>query len=221
MTSVLKNSALAIITLVVTGLVGGPLAAAGDAEAGEKVFERCKACHQIGGGAKNRAGPVLTGVVGNPAGMADGYKYSKALKAAGENGLVWSDENLTNWLMNPSNFMKEYLGDGSAKSKMSFKLKKPEDAANIIAYLATFSTAANESGASTGTKTAVSGQSDAHGEYGDVLLRGPGMRTAENSKLPQPGDDGYEVAEYSTAEDLEYMEKVIAKMKELHLWSGP
>ena len=90
MTSAFKNSALALTTCLVTGLIGGQLLAQGDAEAGEKVFKRCKTCHQIGEGAKNRSGPVLTGIVGNAAGMAEGYKYSKALKAAGENGLVWS-----------------------------------------------------------------------------------------------------------------------------------
>jgi len=50
---------------------------------------------------------------------------------------------------------------------------------------------------------------------------GPGTRIEENSKITQPGDDTFEVAEYGTAEDLAFMEKVIAEMKELRLWDGP
>jgi cytochrome c len=44
------------------------VAMAQDAAAGEKVFAKCKICHQIGEGAKNMVGPVLSGVVGRKAG---------------------------------------------------------------------------------------------------------------------------------------------------------
>ena len=46
-------------------------------KAGEKAFQKCKACHQVGEGAKNRSGPILNGVVGRAAGSVDGFKYSK------------------------------------------------------------------------------------------------------------------------------------------------
>ena len=49
---------------------------------GETVFKKCKSCHQVGEGAKNRSGPVLTGIVGSPAGSVDGFRYSNALKNA-------------------------------------------------------------------------------------------------------------------------------------------
>ncbi len=52
--------------------------AAQDAAAGEKVFAKCKICHQIGEGAKNFVGPVLNGVVGRPAGTYPDYQYSDA-----------------------------------------------------------------------------------------------------------------------------------------------
>ena len=39
-------------------------ALAGDAAAGEKVFAKCKACHQVGEAAKNAVGPNLNGISG-------------------------------------------------------------------------------------------------------------------------------------------------------------
>nr|WP_245848381.1 c-type cytochrome [Actibacterium ureilyticum] len=99
--------------------------------AGEKVFKKCKACHQVGDGAKNRTGPVLNGVVGRHAAALGDFKYSKPFVTEGEGGLVWTPENLDAFLANP----KSYI----AKNKMSFAgLKKEDDRAAIIAYLSTF-----------------------------------------------------------------------------------
>lgn len=101
-------------------------------KAGEKVFKKCKSCHQIGEGAKNRSGPILTGVVGNAAGVVDGFKYSKALKKMAEAGLVWDEANLSAFLAKPKKFMKG--------TKMSFAgLKKDSDIVAINAYLKSFS----------------------------------------------------------------------------------
>jgi len=98
------------------------------AAAGKKVFGKCKACHQVGAGAKNGAGPALISIVGSPAGQVDGFKYSKALMAAAEGGLVWTEEELAAFLAKPRSYMK-----GTA---MSFAgLRKDEDIAAIIAYL--------------------------------------------------------------------------------------
>src|SRR3546814_4438633 len=57
--------------------------AAGDAASGEQVFKRCTACHAVGEDAKNKVGPQLNGVVGRAAGTVEGFKYSKAMAAAG------------------------------------------------------------------------------------------------------------------------------------------
>lgn len=218
MTSKKRLTAIAVAAYMMAGFFSGPLLAQGDPKAGEKVFKRCKTCHQIGEGVNNRSGPVLINTVGNAAASVEGYKYSKSMLAASDNGLVWNEENLVSWLMGPSDFMKTVLSDESATSKMTFKLKKQEDAANVIAYLATFSSSATD-----GQAEAMVAPASGHSEdgYGDILFRGPGMRVAEESELPQPGDDGYEVAEFSTDEDLAYMRKVIARMTELNLMSGP
>ena len=102
------------------------------AEAGKKVFKKCKSCHQLGDGAKNRSGPILTGVVGSVAGGVDGFKYSKPMKAAAADGLVWSDAELDAFLKKPKAYMKG--------TKMGFSgLKKDADRAAIIEYLKSFS----------------------------------------------------------------------------------
>ncbi|MFT6677221.1 MAG: cytochrome c [Sulfitobacter sp.] len=98
------------------------------AAAGEKVFRKCKSCHQIGAGAKNRSGPILTGVVGAAAGGVDGFKYSRALQGAAEGGLIWTETELAAFLAKPKAYLKG--------TKMGFSgLRKADDQAAVIAYL--------------------------------------------------------------------------------------
>ncbi|KAE9631467.1 c-type cytochrome [Parasedimentitalea maritima] len=95
---------------------------------GAKTFKKCKACHQVGEGAKNRTGPILNGIVGATAGQVDGFKYSKPMMAAAESGLVWNEQELAAFLAKPKKYMKG--------TKMSFSgLKKEKDIAAILAYL--------------------------------------------------------------------------------------
>ncbi|MBO0345824.1 c-type cytochrome [Roseibium limicola] len=102
--------------------------AEGDAAKGEKVFRKCAACHAVGEGAKNKVGPQLNGLIDRPAATVEGYKYSKAMKAKGEEGLVWSEDNLHAYLTKPKDFVP--------KTKMAFAgLRKEADIDNIIAYL--------------------------------------------------------------------------------------
>jgi len=104
------------------------VALGGDVEAGEKVFRKCKACHQVGEGAKNRVGPILTGIVGKVAGQNADFKYSDAMAAKGEEGMEWTVENLSAFLEKPRDFVKG--------TKMSFPgLKKEDERANVITYL--------------------------------------------------------------------------------------
>lgn len=112
-------------------------ASAQDADAGAKVFKKCKACHAVGDGAKNKVGPQLNEIFGRAAGTVDGYKYSKAMIKAGEDGLLWTDETMGEFLLKPKAMIK--------KTKMSFGgLKKDKDRLNIIAYLKTFSSGGQE-----------------------------------------------------------------------------
>ncbi len=126
----IKKIAAALTALALTGMAGAALAE-GDAAAGEKVFRKCKACHQVGDGAKNRIGPVLTGIVDNEIASVEDFKYSKAFLAKKEEGLVWTEEVLDTYLTKPKKFIPG--------TKMSFSgLKKEQQRADIIAYLSTF-----------------------------------------------------------------------------------
>ena len=111
----------------------------GDPIKGEKVFKKCMNCHEVGDDASNGTGPALTAVVGRVAGAYDGYKFGKHIVEAGEAGLVWTEEELFEYLKDPRKYLRAKLDNSKAKSKMSFKLKKEKDRANVIAYLKTFS----------------------------------------------------------------------------------
>lgn len=112
-------------------------ALAQDAGAGEKVFRKCKACHAVGEGAGNKVGPHLNDLIGRTAGSIDGFKYSRAMKQAGEEGLVWNDETIDTYLTKPRAMIKG--------TKMAFAgLKKDEDRVNVIAYLKTFAAGTGE-----------------------------------------------------------------------------
>lgn len=110
-------------------------ASAQDAAAGEKVFKRCAACHAVGPGATNKAGPELNGLIGRKIAGVESFGYSDALKTFGE-GKTWDEATLGAWFENPKALV--------AGTSMSFVgLKKEDDRKNLIAYLAGF----DESGA--------------------------------------------------------------------------
>jgi len=103
--------------------------AAGDPAKGEKVFRICSACHTADA-ATNRVGAYVKGVVGRKSAAAEGYTDSPAMKAKGDGGLVWSESSLDAYLADPRGFVPN--------NKMAFAgLKKPDDRADVIAYLKT------------------------------------------------------------------------------------
>ena len=106
--------------------VGG--AAAQDAAAGEKVFLKCRACHQVGETAKNGVGPVMNGLFGRKAGSVEGYNYSAANK---DSGLTWDEATF-----------REYIKNPKAKipgTKMVFAgLTNEKEVDDIVAYLKQF-----------------------------------------------------------------------------------
>ena len=120
-------------------------ATAQDAAKGEQVFKQCMTCHRIGPDAKNLVGPVLTGVIGRQSGTAPGFSYSPLNKAAGENGLVWSDDLIMQYLPDPNAFLKKFLTDkgkadlATGSTKMAFKLADEQQRKDVIAYINKFS----------------------------------------------------------------------------------
>lgn len=107
--------------------LAGPALAEGDAAKGEQVFKKCMACHSATD-ATNKVGPTLQGVVGRKAASVEGYKYSPAMLAKGQEGVVWDEATLAAYLPKPMAFVPG--------TKMAFAgLPKPEDVQNVIAYL--------------------------------------------------------------------------------------
>jgi cytochrome c len=120
-----------IVMSVATAVCLVNAASAQDPAEGEKVFATCKACHQIGEGAKNAIGPELNGVVGRKAGSVAGYSYSDANK---NSGITWDESNLA-----------EYLKDPRVKvpgTKMVFAgIKDEKKVQDLIAFLKQFDAA--------------------------------------------------------------------------------
>ena len=97
-----------------------------DAAKGAEVFKKCASCHTINQGGANGIGPNLWGTLGEEIGKGKGgFAFSPALSG---HGGKWDFESMNQWLKSPKKF-----ADGT---KMSFAgLSKPEDRANVIAYL--------------------------------------------------------------------------------------
>jgi cytochrome c len=114
--------------LVLVTILGGasPTLAAGDATAGQAVFNsRCAVCHTTEPGV-NKIGPSLAGIVGSKAGTVPGFNFSPAMKNA---GITWDDAELDKFLANPA-------GDVHG-TKMFVNLPSESDRQNVIAYLET------------------------------------------------------------------------------------
>lgn len=123
--------------LLVAGVIGlavaAPAAAAGNADAGKKVFAKCAVCHGIGE-KKAAVGPSLNNVIGRKAGTQADFakRYSKQMIAAGAGGLVWDEAQIAAYVSDPK---KKIPGN-----KMAFAgLKNPKEIADVIAYIKTHS----------------------------------------------------------------------------------
>lgn len=116
-----------------------PQAAAqeGDVAAGEGVFRRCAVCHGIGDTDRPVA-PSLNGVIGRTAGTLETFpRYSPAMVAAGEGGLVWNQETMAEYLADPRGYIPG--------NRMAFPgLRQQQEILDVIAYVATYSDAAEE-----------------------------------------------------------------------------
>lgn len=120
----------------------------GDAAAGEKVFAKCQTCHVIANqagevlaGKNSKTGPNLYGLPGRVAGTYPEFKYGDSIVALGATGFAWNEADFVTYVADPAKFLKDKLGDTKAKSKMSFKLPKEEDAKNVYAFIASLSPA--------------------------------------------------------------------------------
>jgi cytochrome c len=120
-----------IVRLMLAAALLVPVAAgvnAQDVGAGEKSFNKCRACHQLGEAAKSGVGPVLNGLFGRKSGGVEGYNYSDANK---NSGITWDDA-----------VFADYIKDPKAKipgTKMSFAgIKNEQEIKDLTAFLKQF-----------------------------------------------------------------------------------
>lgn len=119
-----------LIGLIAAAAFGAAAAPAEPAlvSAGERVFQRCYACHSVDPGEKGLPGPNLAGVVGRRAGAERGFDYSPAMRAAADRGLVWREATLDRFAADPEAVVP--------KTSMSFVgLRDAADRQALIAYL--------------------------------------------------------------------------------------
>ena len=137
----MKAAKIKSVLFALSLLVAIPAFAEGDAGKGEKLFNRCKACHaiiaedgtkvQVGG----KTGPNLFGVIGRPIGSYPDFKYGTGLLALNAKGDVWDEAKLAAYITNPTAWVKEESGDPALTAKMAFKMAS--GAEDMAAYLAT------------------------------------------------------------------------------------
>lgn len=117
--AVLGAAALVLVPVV---------AQAQDVAAGEKSFNKCRACHQVGETAKNTVGPIMNGLFGRKSGTIEGYNYSEANKKA---AITWDEA-----------VFAEYIKDPKAKvpgTKMVFAgIKNEQEIKDLTAFLKQF-----------------------------------------------------------------------------------
>jgi cytochrome c len=107
-----------------------PLMANADPANGQTIAKKCATCHTFDQGAAAKVGPNLWGILGNHHAHMEGFAYSPAMAALKDK--VWDYEALNEFLANPK---ADIPG-----TKMGFAgLKKPEERADVIAYLRTLS----------------------------------------------------------------------------------
>lgn len=120
-----------IFSLASAAFIFGPTGAAlaGDAEAGKTVFRKCAMCHSPDEGT-NKIGPTLFDAVGRVPGSVEGFRYSPAITAYGEDGKVWTEELLNEYLLSPRGLIPG--------NRMGFPgLRDATQREDIIAYLKT------------------------------------------------------------------------------------
>jgi len=118
------------LAMLIAVAAGVSPASAEDAGNGQKIFNRCRACHAIGSGARSKVGPALNGIVGRKAGAAAGFNYSDAMNQAAAKGLVWTESNLAQYLDSPDTFLPNGV--------MAFAgIKNEAELKDLIAFLKT------------------------------------------------------------------------------------
>ncbi|MBT5542384.1 MAG: hypothetical protein HOK34_06095 [Gammaproteobacteria bacterium] len=66
---------------------------------------KCRFCHSIKSGDRDRMAPNLNQIFGKPAGVAKNFTYSEALIQQRESGLMWTPETIDGFISNPQQYI--------------------------------------------------------------------------------------------------------------------
>ncbi len=152
------------LTIIAVIVIRAGAAFAFDADAALASFKKCRTCHEIGEGARNKVGPQLNGLNGRKAASLNDFKYSNPFLKAGAEGLAWNADRLDAFIKKPRDLVKG--------TRMSFAgLKDDDERGNLIGWLLHFSADGSEMAEmATGAKwlgasaTAIKGDLD-YGRY--------------------------------------------------------
>ncbi|MDO5528289.1 MAG: cytochrome C [Paracoccus sp. (in: a-proteobacteria)] len=144
------NSKL-IVTLAAISFAA-PAFAEGDPVAGEREYNKCRACHMIQDDDGNtiiqggRTGPNMWNIIGSPLSAEEGFRYSPGAQELAEAhpDAVWDVHSLAAYLTDPNGYLQEHSGNASARSAMTFRMPDGAGKDNLIAYLLTISPDAPE-----------------------------------------------------------------------------
>jgi len=101
---------------------------------GHDLSRKCQLCHTFEANQKGKFGPGLFGILGQQAGKAEGYKYSRSLAQA---SFSWDEAALADWVCNSGRAVKQLTGTSTARTKMPTQKTCGQDAKDLVAYLAT------------------------------------------------------------------------------------
>ena len=135
-------TAMMAAAIAAPAFAGGHLTASGDAAEGESAFRQCVSCHVVENeagetlaGRNAKTGPNLYGIIGGKFGQVEGFRYSDlTLAAGGVDDLVVDEATFVAYVQDPTKYLNEATGE-KGRSKMSYKVRKEEDAVNLYAYL--------------------------------------------------------------------------------------
>jgi cytochrome c len=116
---------VSVVPLAVTCMAATSEAQQGNANAGQRMFGACAACHSLEPN-RNMTGPSLADLWNRKAGgLPSFHRYSPALKSS---GIVWNDKTLDEWIEDP-----QHLIPGNT---MTFQgLKNKQQRADLLAFL--------------------------------------------------------------------------------------
>ena len=121
---------LRVLVPLLSLLPSTALALDGDAARGERVFQRCYACHSVDPSEKAKLqGPSLFAILGRPAAAIADFDYSDAMREKGASGLVWDAATLDRYIADPDSVVPG--------TRMSVPpLRDEQERADLVAYLA-------------------------------------------------------------------------------------